>query len=49
VATFEVIRRGGEEQGQYKLGVQLRDDVDFWGAMYDPDTGVPDDGSVGPE
>lgn len=42
VAPFEVIRRGGEWQGQYELGVQLREDVDFWGETYDPDAEDPE-------
>ena len=37
-APFEVRRRGGESQGQYELGVQLRESLDFWGDHYDPDT-----------
>jgi len=45
--AFEVVRRGDEEEGQYKLGVELIEDVDFWGASYDPeideDFGNPQD------
>jgi two-component sensor histidine kinase len=36
-APFEVVRRGDAEEGQYKLGVELIEELDFWGAMYDPD------------
>jgi len=35
-AAFEVVGRSDEEQGQYKLGVKLLGELDFWGPLYEP-------------
>jgi hypothetical protein len=45
-AAFEVVRRSDEDQGQYKLGVKLLEELDFWGPLYDPDQSDADGGTA---
>ena len=38
-APFRVVWCGDPEDGRYRLGMELREKLDFWGDAYDPGPG----------